>query len=110
MNNETKIETAGTVAKLKKLKVTFSYGGSAYLALTYAKMKNKKFSSRDLAKCLSGKFRTVDGATKALKVLEKNKCVERLSVSHWAITPRGIEIMTAIAATNRSMYSPRGPE
>lgn len=78
---------------IPKPKVTFQYGGSAYLALTYAKMKGVSFPSASLAKCLSGKFNSVDGATKALKVLEKNGCVRRLSVNDWVITQKGIDVV-----------------
>lgn len=93
---------------IKNPKVTFQYGGSAYLALTYAKMKNCSFSSKDLSKCLAGKFRTVDGATKALKVLEKNKCVERLSVSDWKITPIGIQVIYQFAKARKESIIIRG--
>lgn len=89
-------------------KVTFQYGGSAYIALTYAKMKNCKFSSRQLSKCLSGKFNSVDSATKALKVLEKNNCVKRLSVNDWVITPVGIEVVFHFGKSRKEAVFSRG--
>lgn len=89
-------------------KVTFQYGGSAYTALTYAKMKNCKFSSAQLAKCLSGKFKSVDGATKALKVLEKNNCVERLSINEWEITQNGVEVIFHFGKSRKEALFTRG--
>lgn len=94
--------------KYKGPKVTFQYGGSAYLALTYAKMKNCQFSSKDLAKCLSGKFSSVDGATKALKVLEKNHCVQRISLNDWVITPIGIEVVFHFGKSRKEAVFVRG--
>lgn len=89
-------------------KVTFQYGGAAYLALTYAKMKNKRFSSAQLAKCLAGKFNSVDGATKALKVLEKNACVTRLSVSDWIVTQKGIDVVLQFGKSRKEATYTRG--
>ena len=92
----------------KKPKVTFQYGGSAYLALTYAKMRGSSFSSKELAKCLSGKFNSVDGATKALKVLEKNGCVRRLSINDWVITKNGISVIFAFSKLRQESKDIRG--
>lgn len=94
--------------KYKGPKVSFQYGGSAYAALTYAKMKNGQFSSKQLASCLSGKFSSVDGATKALKVLEKNKCVTRLSMNDWAITSLGIEVLFHFGKSRKETIFTRG--
>lgn len=74
-------------------KVTFKYGGQAYLALTYAKMKKTEFTSIQLKNCLSGKFNCADNATKALKVLEKNNCVNRIPGNRWVITQTGLEVV-----------------
>lgn len=92
----------------KKPKVTFQYGGSAYLALTYAKMCKTSFSSKSLAKCLSGKFNSVDGATKALKVLEKNKCVRRLSINDWVITQKGVDVIFEFSKSRQETKDIRG--
>lgn len=94
--------------KHKGPKVTFQYGGSAYLALTYAKMKGCSFSSKQLSKCLSGKFNSVDGATKALKVLEKNNCVQRLSVNDWVITKTGVDVVFDFAKARKEQVIVRG--
>lgn len=89
-------------------KITFQYGGSAYLALTYAKMKNCQFSSRQLSKCLSGKFSSIDAAQKALRVLERNGCVSRISVSDWVITQKGVDVIFAFARSRKEEQFTRG--
>lgn len=74
-------------------KVSFKYGGQAYTALTYAKMKKTEFTSVQLKNCLAGKFSCADNATKALKVLEKNNCVYRTRDNKWVITETGLEVI-----------------
>jgi len=89
-------------------KVTFQYGGKAYLALTYAKMKSEPFTSQQLKKCLSGAFPSVDSAGKALRVLEKNKCVERTGDGKWMITKTGHSVIIHFGQARKPAILTRG--
>ena len=71
-------------------------------------MRRSSFSSKELAKCLSGKFNSVDGATKALKVLEKNGCVRRLSINDWVITDKGVNVIFEFSKLRQEPKDIRG--
>lgn len=89
-------------------KVTFQFGGKAYMALTYAKMKNCPFTSEQLKKCLSGAFPSVDNAGKALRVLESNKCVERVDGNKWMITQTGYSVIIHFGQARKPAILTRG--
>lgn len=89
-------------------KVTFQMGGKAYLALTYAKMKNSPFTSDQLKKCLSGAFPSIDSAGKALRVLENNGCVMRVEDGKWLITEKGYSVIIHFGQARKPAILTRG--
>ena len=95
-------------AQYRGPKITFQPGGKAYLALTYAKMKNCPFTSEQLKNCLSGAFRSVDNAGKALRILENNKCVERVEKGKWMITDVGYSVILHIGQARKPAMLTRG--
>ncbi len=94
--------------KYRGPKITFKPGGKAYSALLYAKMKNGPFTSTQLCKCLSGAFISVDHAGKALRVLEDNKCVDRLEGGFWQITDTGYSVIMYIGMARKPAILTRG--
>jgi hypothetical protein len=95
-------------AKYKGPKITFQPGGKAYTALTYAKMKGKPFTSKELKDCLSGAFPSIDNAGKALRILENNKCVERVDGGKWIITRTGYSVIIHIGQSRKPAILTRG--
>jgi hypothetical protein len=95
-------------AKYRGPKITFQPGGKAYLALTYAKMKGEPFTSDQMRKCLSGAFSSMDNARKALKILEKNNCVERVENGKWLITHTGYSVIIHIGQARKPAILTRG--
>lgn len=89
-------------------KITFQPGGKAYLALTYAKMKGEPFTSLQLKKCLSGAFPSIDNAGKALRILENNKCVQRVDGGKWIITDTGYSVILHIGQARKPAILTRG--
>ncbi len=95
-------------AKYKGPKITFQPGGKAYAALTYAKMKGEPFTTDQMRKCLSGAFRSIDNARKALKILENNKCVVRTEDGKWLITNTGYSVIIHIGMARKPAILTRG--
>jgi hypothetical protein len=57
---------------------------------------------------MAGKFKSVDSATKALKVLEKNRCVQRIDTTTWIISETGMEVVRQVGIARKSPLFSRG--
>jgi hypothetical protein len=57
---------------------------------------------------MAGKFKSVDSATKALKVLESNRCVHRIDTTTWVISKIGMEVVRQVGIARKSPLFSRG--
>jgi hypothetical protein len=99
----------GPMPKIKPVlpSPTFKYGERSYIALAYAKVKNKEPFTIEGLLAFSGRFSKPSDAKRAIDTLLRNESIREVSEGLWTITNKGRQHILDFAA--RRKLTSQGP-